>query len=318
MSMLDDRVIKDGEIERAWLIHEPTRAEIAPDIWRKLRAFKRDIAVTAGIIERVLKNENLTQSLVEPIVRKRGIGRQRKLTDLRRLLPAANIKIAHKSILEISWLSPTAPIIANPQHQRETQDCTLICYFLAWPQTARSIVAHSAWAAEIPDHAAARLLQRAPRAADLRTVLFEAGMAFLAADAETIVPFVGQDASVYLPAGDGAFAASIVGAKTTDGQRHFIYARAGTWLSAAMLKPDQTLLPRAATPEQTVALALWLPESHSPLATPARKVNPEGEQGPGGASYPSFAVAAARPFANARSNHLPRPRVTNARSPSPE
>jgi hypothetical protein len=193
---------------------------------------------------------------------------------------------AHKSILEISWLSPTAPIIANPQHCGEQQDCTLVCYLVAWPPTAHSIVAHSAWAAEIPDHAAARLLQRAPRPPDLRAVLFEAGLAFLAADAETVVPFVGTDASVYLPTGDGAFAASVVGAKTTDGQRHFIYARAGTWLSEAMLKPDQIPLPRTASAERTVALALWLPESHTPLATPALKVNPEGESGSGGTRCP--------------------------------
>jgi hypothetical protein len=103
--------------------------------------------------------QKLTQSLVEPILRKRGIARQRKLAELRRLLPAANVKIAYKSILEISWLSPTAPIIANPQHQGEQQDCGLVSYLIAWPPTARSIVAHSAWAAEIPDHAAARLLE---------------------------------------------------------------------------------------------------------------------------------------------------------------
>jgi hypothetical protein len=282
-----DRVIKDSEIERAWLIHEPARAEIPAEQWRKLRAFKRDIAVTAGVIEGILKNEKLAQSLVEPIVRKRGIGRQRKLTELRRLLPAANVKIAYKSILEISWLSPTAPIIANPQHQGEQQDCTLICYFLAWPRTAHSIAAHSAWAAEIPDHAAARLLQRSPRPPDLRAVLFEAGLAFLAAAADAVVPHVGTDSSVYLPAGDGAFAASIVGAKTTNGQKHFIYARAGTWLSAAMLKPDQIPLPRAATPEQTVALGLWLPESHAPLSDPAKSGG--RSKGRGGASSTSLA-----------------------------
>jgi hypothetical protein len=176
---------------------------------------------------------------------------------LRRLLPAANVKIAYKSILEISWLSPTARIIANPQHGGEQQDCTLICFFVAWPPTARSIIAHSAWAAEIPDHACARLLQRSPRAPDLRAVLFEAGSAFLAADADAVVPHVGTDASVYLPAGDGVFAATVVGAKTTDGQKHFVYARAGTWLNAPMLKPDQKPLPRAASAERTVALAIW-------------------------------------------------------------
>ena len=103
----------------------------------------------------------------------------------------------------------------------------------------------------------ARLLQRSPRAPDLQAVLLQAGLAFLAADADAVVPHVGSDSSVYLPAGDGVFAATVIGARTTDGQKHFVYARAGTWLNAPMLKPDQTPLPRAANPEQTVALAIW-------------------------------------------------------------
>jgi hypothetical protein len=123
----------------------------------------------------------------------------------------------------------------------------------------------------------------------LRAVLFQAGLAFLAADADAVVPHVGTDSRVYLPAGDGAFAATIVGARTTDGQQHFIYARAGTWLSAAMLKPDQIPLPRAASAERTVALALWLPESHSPVAIPALpKLTPEGEAAPTVKGVPSL------------------------------
>lgn len=93
--------------------------------------------------------------------------------------------------------------------------------------------------------------------ADLRAALFEAGLAFLAADAETVVPLVGTERSIYLPAASGAFAATVIGAKTPNGQRHFIYARTHTYLSAAMLKPDQVMLPRAASAEGTVALALW-------------------------------------------------------------
>jgi hypothetical protein len=61
--MLDDRVIKDSEIERAWLQHDPARAEIPAEQWRKLRQFKRDIAVTAGVIQNVLKNEKLAKHI---------------------------------------------------------------------------------------------------------------------------------------------------------------------------------------------------------------------------------------------------------------
>jgi hypothetical protein len=104
---------------------------------------------------------------------------------------------------------------------------------------------------------------------------------------------IGAETRVYLPAGDGVFAATVVGARTTDGQKHFVYARAGTFLTAPMLKPDQKPLPRAASAERTVALALWLPESHSPLATPASKFsNPEGRTAPTGQGVPSRPVGA--------------------------
>jgi hypothetical protein len=252
---------KDSEIERAWLQHEPARGEIPADVWRKLRAMKREWLPTAALVEGILKKEQLAQSLLEPAIRKRGIGRQRKLIDLRRMLPGANVKISFKDVLEVSWLSPKQAILADPQHQGEQQDCVLVCYLIAWPPSPRTIQAHSAWALEVSDHALARLLQRAPRA-DLRAVLFEAGIGFSAADAAAVVPHVGTDSSVYLPAGDGAFAATVIGAKTADGQKHFVYARASTWLSAAMLKADQKPLRRAASAEATVALRVWHWDQH--------------------------------------------------------
>ena len=251
--MLDSKD-KEVEVERAWLQHEPARGEIPADVWRKLRALKREWSPTAAVIETVLKKEAL--ALIEPAIRKRGVGRQRKLVDLRRMLPGANVRISHKDVLEISWLSPKQAILADPQHQGEQQDCVLVCFLLAWPTTPRTIQAHSVWSLECADHALARLLQRAPHA-DLRAVLFEAGVGFSAADAAAVVPLVGTDSSIYLPCGDGAFAATVIGAKTTDGLKHFVYARASTWLSAAMLKADQKPLARAATAEATVALAIW-------------------------------------------------------------
>jgi hypothetical protein len=285
--MLDS---KDREIEAGWLAHDPRRAEIPADVWRQLRAFRRSLLPTAGIIEGVLKKEQLAQSIIEPAVRRRGIARQRKLVELRRMLPGANIAISHKEILEISWLSPKQAILADPQHHGESQDCLLTCYLVAFPPSPHSVTCHSGWALEAPDHACARFIQRAPKA-DLREALFAAGLSFLAADAETVVPLVGQDSSIYLAAGPGCFACTTIGARTVDGRSSYVYARAQTWLSDAMLKADQTLLPRAATPERTVAVGLWLPESHSPLATPASKFsNPEGRTAPMGRGVPSRPV----------------------------
>jgi hypothetical protein len=42
---------KDKEVEAAWLAHEPERAAISSEIWRQLRAWKRELLPTAGIIE---------------------------------------------------------------------------------------------------------------------------------------------------------------------------------------------------------------------------------------------------------------------------
>ena len=72
-----------------------------------------------------------------------------------------------------------------------------------------------------------------------------------------MVPHVGQDTSIYLPAGPGSFACTVIGARTVDGRSSYVYARANTWLSESMLRADQTPLPRAVTSEQTVALAIW-------------------------------------------------------------
>jgi hypothetical protein len=153
-------------------------------------------------------------------------------------------------------LSPRPPLFAEPQHPGELQDCVLVCFLAAWPPSTKAVTAHSAWALEVPDHAVGRFLQRAPNS-DLPAALFEAGLAFLAADHAAIVPHIGRSSSVYLPASDGAFAANVIGAKSPDGAKTYTYARARTWLESNMLRNEQTPLPRAATPEATVAVSLW-------------------------------------------------------------
>ena len=86
-----------------------------------------------------------------------------------------------------------------------------------------------------------------------RRILLDA----IAAHANTAAPLVGTDTSVYLQAGDGAFACTCIGACTADGRHPYTYAPAATWLHDGMLKADQQLLPRAASAEATVALRLW-------------------------------------------------------------
>jgi hypothetical protein len=181
------------------------------------------------------------------------VRRQRILADLRRCFPAARLRIAHKEILEISWLSPKPHIIVDSK-SGEGQDCILACYALAFPPTAKTLTIHSGWSLEITDHACARLLQRS--ATDLRAAAQQAALAFVAADASIVRPLIGRSTSIYLPAGSGCFAATVIGGLTQSGHAR-IYARVRTFVPASWLKPDQHCLPRATDVENMVAIALW-------------------------------------------------------------
>jgi hypothetical protein len=122
-------------LEHAWASHDPQRAVIPAAIWRQLRTFKRELAPTAAVIESMLSDQNLARSVLEPVIRRRGMHRIRLLEDLRRALPAASLRISNKQILEIFWLSPKPHIIVDAK-SGEDQDCLLACYALAFPPTA--------------------------------------------------------------------------------------------------------------------------------------------------------------------------------------
>jgi hypothetical protein len=114
-------------------------------------------------------------------VLRRGVGRQRLLEQLRRALPDALLRIANNNTLEIRWLTPRRHLIVNPVGG-EAQDCILASFVLAWPVHRRDVGMWSAWAAEFPDHACARFLQRSD-SNDLKAALLAAGQAFMVADA---------------------------------------------------------------------------------------------------------------------------------------
>ena len=159
--------------------------------------------------------------------------------------------VSHKSIFELQWLSPTKHIIAAPTGG-EAQDCILSCYLVAWAE--RGVVSFwSAWAAEIPDHAALRFLQRAHNdAGALREALFAAGVAFMATDAASVLR---ATPPVYLPVPGGAFVGEPIHAVA--GERRFTYFRGKTFFTAAMLGPDQIPLPAATDPDKSMMLMLW-------------------------------------------------------------
>ena len=204
------------------------------------------------MIEKRLRDSDLF--VIEQVIRRRGVVRQRLLKDFRRALPAATLRLCGGEILEIFWLSPKGPIIVDGVAGEE-QDCLLGCYVVAFPAGAKGLTLHSGWALEISDHACGRYLQRAPDG-DLSTAARQAALAFVAADAQVVRPLIGKPMSIYLPAGSGAFVATIIGGMTTTGKAK-IYARCRTFVPAAWLNADQQFLSRAADVKNTVALALW-------------------------------------------------------------
>jgi hypothetical protein len=243
----------EREIERAWLQHDPQRNAIPQEIWRRLRRFKRTLEPTSLKIKATLQDETKLRSLVEQCTRRRGMARVRILSDVRHTYPDAVVKVVNGNILEISWLAPSPPVIADPKDRSQRQDCTLASFCMAWP-TLSGIRLCSAWSLEVPDHAGGRYLQRAGNNADFRSALFEAGNHFYAADVAAVSPHVGRNTNIYLPAGGGCFVCTCIGARS--GANKFVYARAATWIEEMKLHPDQVPLPKAETADRSVAALL--------------------------------------------------------------
>jgi hypothetical protein len=204
-------------------------------------------------IKAALADEAWLHPLVAQCCCRRGMARQRVLAGVRRSFPGATMKIAHKDILEISWLAPSPPVIANPKDPSERQPCTLVCYCVAWP-TPFGISVRAAFSFEVPDHAGGRYLQRAGDNADFRSALFETASNFYGADLGAVTPHVRRGTSIHLPAGCGAFVCTVIGARS--GTSSFLFARAATWVDGTMLRADQTPLPQAEAADKSVAALL--------------------------------------------------------------
>ena len=248
----------EREIEQAWLQHQPERDRIPSEVWRKLRALKREIEPTSVKIRAALKDDEALRLIVKQCCCRRGMTRKGLLAIVRRAFPGAEIKVVHKDVLEISWLAPSPPVIASPKDHGEAQDCTLVCYCVAWPTPPFGIIrVCSAWSLEVPDHAAGRYLQWMGERADFRSALFEAANHFYAADMTAVAPHVGRSTDIYLPAGNGAFICTVVGARS--GTHRFLYARAATFVETVKLHADQVPLPKANSEQESVAALLLDP-----------------------------------------------------------
>jgi len=103
--------------------------------------------------------------------------------------------------------------------------------------------------AEVPDHAVARLMQRDPTA-NVKKVLFQAGLSFMHASAVEVMEYVDRDQTFYLPAGAGLLLCEGICGQI--GALEFTYARARTFLSCEMIGPDQKPIVAASADDLTM------------------------------------------------------------------
>jgi hypothetical protein len=73
-----DARVRESQIERGWLRHEPDRAKVPREVWRNLRTFKRVIAPVADRIEAASDDRDRIKGLLYDWTRKGDVGRARQ------------------------------------------------------------------------------------------------------------------------------------------------------------------------------------------------------------------------------------------------
>jgi hypothetical protein len=257
---MDDRV-RESQIDRAWLQHAPEQGRIPKDVWRKVRTFKRTIAPIADRLDAAVQDRDRIKGLLYDWTCKGDVGRARALAKLRKHLDLADITFPRGGIMW-SWLAPRGCMLIDPKNEGEAQDAILVRYGFAWIERKRELNGYEAFSIEVPDHATARLVQRAPDV-NLPRVLMEAQGAFFQADVATVSRHVAHGTALYLRCGPGLLICEAISG-ITPSKMEYWYARARTWISDSMIRPDQIPIAPAVgdAPSQLTlmsALALRMP-----------------------------------------------------------
>jgi hypothetical protein len=205
-------------------------------VWRKVRTFKRTIAPAADRLDVAVQDRDRIKGLLYDYACKGEVGRARALAKLRKHLDLADITFPRQGIMW-SWLAPRGCMLIDPKNEGEAQDAILVRYCFAWIERKRELNGYEAFTLEVPDHATARLLQRAPDI-NLPRVLMEAQDAFFAADVATVSRHVAHGTSLYLRCGPGLLICEAIDGRTPSGINYW-FARARTWISDSMIRPDQ-------------------------------------------------------------------------------
>jgi hypothetical protein len=231
-----DARVRESQIDRGWLAHEPDRAKVPREIWRDLRTFKRTIAPIADRLDTASTDRERIAGLLYDWTRKGDVGRARALAKLRKHFPLATITFPRQGIMW-SWPAPRGCMLIDPKTYGEAQDAILVRYGFAWIERRMELNGYEAFSIEVPDHETARLMQRAP-SVNLPRVLMEAQDQFFAADVATVSRHVAHGTSLYLRCGPGLLICEAISGRTPTGIQYW-FARARTWISDSMTRPDQ-------------------------------------------------------------------------------
>jgi hypothetical protein len=106
-----------------------------------------------------------------------------------------------------------------------------------WVVKKRELTAYEAFTLEAPDHALARMLQRAP-GTDIKVALHQAHHAMFKASAQAVSRHVEEQTRLYLPCGPGLLVCEALRASTPSGLV-YVFCRGRTWISDDMVRPDQ-------------------------------------------------------------------------------
>jgi hypothetical protein len=201
-----------------------------------VRTFKRTIAPLAARLDAAVTDRERIKGLLYDYACKGEVGRARALAKLRKHFPLATITFPHQGIMW-SWLAPRGCMLIDPKSHGEAQDAILVRYGFAWIERKRELNGYEAFSIEVPDHALARLIQRAPDI-NLPRVLMEASDQFFAADVATVSRHVAHGTSLYLRAGPGLLICKAIDGATPS-KMNYWFAQARRWISDSMIRPDQ-------------------------------------------------------------------------------
>lgn len=217
-----------------------------------VRRWKKALTVTSDPIYESDQVPGAHDAL-EAVAHKKGVGRDRGIKKIRRLLPAARLSMLGPNYSVWAFLAPCEPILQNAEDEGEKQPAVSVNFLFGGKVADHFVIRVGQWSLEIPDHALHRLVQRWPNC-DLAKTLWEAHRNVLSAKA--IRPLPEYEQQFNLPAGDGVFAGQFVFGRDKQeegmlthvpGQDFLFYFRARTWLHQDQLYDQQAVL-TAGTP----------------------------------------------------------------------